>query len=67
MDGLILPGGESTTMRNLINRYNFFDPLKEFHKAGKTIFGTCAGMVLVAKELVGSEESHPSNYGYYCK
>ncbi|MEH7389442.1 pyridoxal 5'-phosphate synthase glutaminase subunit PdxT [Bacillus sp. JJ1474] len=58
INGLILPGGESTTMRNLIDRYNFFDPLKEFYTAGKPIFGTCAGMVLVAKKLVGSEESH---------
>ncbi|MHC5561013.1 pyridoxal 5'-phosphate synthase glutaminase subunit PdxT [Bacillus spizizenii] len=58
IDGLILPGGESTTMRKLIDRYDFFDPLKEFYKAGKVIFGTCAGMVLVAKELAGSEESH---------
>jgi pyridoxal 5'-phosphate synthase pdxT subunit len=58
IDGLILPGGESTTMRKLIDRYHFFKPLKEFHTAGKPIFGTCAGMVLVAGELVGSEESH---------
>ncbi|OUL06384.1 pyridoxal 5'-phosphate synthase glutaminase subunit PdxT [Bacillus spizizenii] len=57
IDGLILPGGESTTMRKLIDRYNFFDPLKEFYKDGKAIFGTCAGMVLVAKELA-SDESH---------
>lgn len=58
IDGLILPGGESTTMRKLIDRYHFFGPLKEFHSEGKPIFGTCAGMVLVAKELVGSEDSH---------
>ncbi|CUB22088.1 pyridoxal 5'-phosphate synthase glutaminase subunit PdxT [Bacillus spizizenii] len=55
IDGLILPGGESTTMRKLIDRYDFFDPLKEFYKAGKVIFGTCAGMVLVAKELASDE------------
>ncbi|MEC1526486.1 pyridoxal 5'-phosphate synthase glutaminase subunit PdxT [Bacillus spizizenii] len=55
IDGLILPGGESTTMRKLIDRYDFFDPLKEFYKAGKAIFGTCAGMVLVAKELASDE------------
>lgn len=58
IDGLILPGGESTTMRKLIERNNFFGPLKEFHSVGKSIFGTCAGMVLVAKELIGSEDSH---------
>ncbi|WP_445505640.1 pyridoxal 5'-phosphate synthase glutaminase subunit PdxT [Niallia sp. 03091] len=58
IDGLILPGGESTAMRNLIDRYDFFGPLKEFYTAEKPIFGTCAGMVLVAKGLVGSEDSH---------
>ncbi|HZG71125.1 MAG TPA: pyridoxal 5'-phosphate synthase glutaminase subunit PdxT [Chondromyces sp.] len=58
IDGLILPGGESTTMRKLIDRYDFFGPLKEFYIAGKAIFGTCAGMVLVAQELIGSEDPH---------
>lgn len=67
INGLILLGGESTTIRNLIDRYNFFDPLKKFYNAEKPIFGICAGMVLVAKELVGIEESHPSNFWYYCK
>lgn len=58
IDGLILPGGESTTMRKLINQYGFLEPLKEFSALKKPIFGTCAGMVLVAKELSGAEESH---------
>lgn len=58
IDGLILPGGESTTMRKLIDRYEFFDALKAFHEAKKPIFGTCAGMVLVANELVDSEDAH---------
>ncbi|WP_033826612.1 pyridoxal 5'-phosphate synthase glutaminase subunit PdxT [Bacillus andreraoultii] len=58
VDGLILPGGESTTMRKLIDQYGFFEPLKQFSEDEKPIFGTCAGMVLVAKELVGSNESH---------
>lgn len=55
IDGLILPGGESTTMRRFIDLYGFLEPLKQF---GKPIFGTCAGMVLLAKELVGAEEAH---------
>ncbi|RKQ31339.1 pyridoxal 5'-phosphate synthase glutaminase subunit PdxT [Oceanobacillus halophilus] len=58
IDGLILPGGESTTMRKLIDRYGFLEPLKNFSKLGKPIFGTCAGMVLVAKEITDSTESH---------
>lgn len=57
IDGLILPGGESTTMRKLIDRYGFYRPLQQFGKK-KAIFGTCAGMVLLAKELVDTEESH---------
>ncbi|WP_339229225.1 pyridoxal 5'-phosphate synthase glutaminase subunit PdxT [Oceanobacillus sp. FSL K6-2867] len=58
IDGLILPGGESTTISKLINHYGFADPIKEFAKSKKPIFGTCAGMVLLAKELSASEESH---------
>ncbi|WP_156291988.1 pyridoxal 5'-phosphate synthase glutaminase subunit PdxT [Oceanobacillus salinisoli] len=57
-DGLILPGGESTTMRKLIDRYGFLEPLKDFSNDGKPIFGTCAGMVLVAKELADSKDCH---------
>lgn len=58
IDGLILPGGESTTISRLIHRYGFTDPIKKFAKSKKPIFGTCAGMVLLAKELSGSEDSH---------
>ncbi|MBP2078751.1 pyridoxal 5'-phosphate synthase glutaminase subunit PdxT [Oceanobacillus polygoni] len=58
IDGLILPGGESTTISRLINRYGFAAPIKEFSKRKKPIFGTCAGMVLLAKELSASADSH---------
>ncbi|MEN2768182.1 pyridoxal 5'-phosphate synthase glutaminase subunit PdxT [Ornithinibacillus xuwenensis] len=58
IDGLILPGGESTTMRKLIDRYGFFEPLIEFSNEKKPIFGTCAGMVLVANKLSESKEAH---------
>jgi pyridoxal 5'-phosphate synthase pdxT subunit len=58
VDGLILPGGESTTMRKLIDRYRFLEPLKQFSRNQKPIFGTCAGMVLVAKELSDSPDAH---------
>ncbi|MGM9925703.1 MAG: pyridoxal 5'-phosphate synthase glutaminase subunit PdxT [Bacillus sp. (in: firmicutes)] len=57
IDGLILPGGESTTMRRFIDQYGFLEPLKDFG-ARKPIFGTCAGMVLLANELTGSEAAH---------
>src|SRR4051812_32938357 len=55
---LILPGGESTAMRRLIDKYEFMDTLKDFARVGKPMFGTCAGLILLAKELVGYDESH---------
>ncbi|MBT2719745.1 pyridoxal 5'-phosphate synthase glutaminase subunit PdxT [Bacillus sp. ISL-46] len=58
VDGLILPGGESTAMRRLIDKYDFMDALKEFAQEGKPMFGTCAGLILLAKDLVGYNESH---------
>ncbi|WP_078593312.1 pyridoxal 5'-phosphate synthase glutaminase subunit PdxT [Evansella clarkii] len=58
IDGLVFPGGESTTMRRLINKYGFYEPLKHFAEKGKPVFGTCAGAILMAKELVGHKEPH---------
>ena len=58
VDGLILPGGESTTMRRLIDKYDFMDSLKEFARQGKPMFGTCAGLILLAKNIVGYEAPH---------
>lgn len=58
IDGLILPGGESTTMRRLIDKYDFMEPLRTFAKSGKPMFGTCAGMILLAKTLIGYDEAH---------
>jgi 5'-phosphate synthase pdxT subunit len=58
IDGLIIPGGESTTMRRLIDKYSFMEPLRTFGASGKPVFGTCAGLILIAKEIVGYEEPH---------
>jgi pyridoxal 5'-phosphate synthase pdxT subunit len=55
VDGLILPGGESTAIRRLIDKYDFMDALKEFAREGKPMFGTCAGLILLAKNIVGHE------------
>lgn len=55
VDGLILPGGESTAMRRLIDKYDFMDALKEFAAEGKPMFGTCAGLILLAKNIAGHE------------
>ncbi|WP_062107855.1 pyridoxal 5'-phosphate synthase glutaminase subunit PdxT [Bacillus niameyensis] len=58
VDGLILPGGESTTMRRLIDRYELLEPLKQFAVQGKPMFGTCAGLILLAKRISGQSGSH---------
>ena len=49
LDGLILPGGESTTMGKLLRRYQFEEPLRQF---SRPIWGTCAGMILLAQEVI---------------
>lgn len=58
VDGLILPGGESTAMRSLIDRYGMLTPLIEFAEAGKPMFGTCAGLILLAKKIIGYDFAH---------
>lgn len=58
VDGLILPGGESTTMRRLIDKYDFMNELRKFAQDGKPMFGTCAGLILLAKRIIGQELPH---------
>ena len=58
IDGFILPGGESTTMRKLIDKYDFMEPSSRVCESGKPIFGTCAGLILLAKRMVGYDEPH---------
>jgi pyridoxal 5'-phosphate synthase pdxT subunit len=53
IDGLILPGGESTTIFKLVHKYGFQSFLDVFHKEEKPIFGTCAGMILLSKKVEG--------------
>jgi pyridoxal 5'-phosphate synthase pdxT subunit len=53
--GLILPGGESTTMRRLIDRWGLREPLMRLAATGAPIFGTCAGMIVLAREIAGGE------------
>ena len=55
VDGIILPGGESTTLGKLLHFFGLFDPLKEKIAGGFPCFGTCAGLILLAKEIVGEE------------
>jgi 5'-phosphate synthase pdxT subunit len=51
LDGLIMPGGESTTLVKLMQEWGFVPALEAFHRDGKPIFGTCAGLILLAREV----------------
>ena len=56
VSGLILPGGESTTMRKLLDRWGLRQPIMRLAEAGTPLFGTCAGMILVAKHITDGDE-----------
>jgi len=51
LDALILPGGESTTMRHLIDAYGLLEPIRAMAAGGAPMFGTCAGMILLAERI----------------
>ena len=53
IDGLIIPGGESTTINKLMDKYGFKEKLKEFKGSGKPIFGTCAGLIILSSGVSG--------------
>lgn len=55
LDGLILPGGESTTMLKLLHREGLWEPLRNFGE-DKPIFGTCAGVILLAREVTNPRQ-----------
>src|SRR5437773_6863852 len=57
VDGLIMPGGESTTLLKLMDAWNFVPALEKFHGAGKPIFGTCAGLILLARDVESPAQS----------
>lgn len=57
LDGLILPGGESTTMRRLMDQSHLFCAIKAF-AAEKPVFGTCAGLILMAGQIEGQKGPH---------
>jgi 5'-phosphate synthase pdxT subunit len=49
--GLIIPGGESTTLLKLMDAWDFVPALEKFHAAGRPVFGTCAGLILLARDV----------------
>ena len=57
LNGLIIPGGESTTILKLMYTFEMFHPLKKMIAAGLPVLGTCAGMICLAKKVFNSQES----------
>lgn len=55
MDGLILPGGESTTMGKLLHDLDLYEPISNLINSGLPVFGTCAGLLLLAKKISNDE------------
>jgi len=55
VDGLIIPGGESTTINKLIDKYDFKKYLDDFYNSGKAVYGTCAGLILIAKRVINDD------------
>lgn len=56
LDALVIPGGESTTLLNLMNDEPWFEALHAFHARGASVFGTCAGAILVSREVRGPSQ-----------
>ena len=56
LNGLIIPGGESTALIKLLRAFDLIEPIREFYKIGKGLFGTCAGSILLAREIENSEQ-----------
>ena len=54
-DGLIIPGGESTTQLKLLADLRLLEPVREYISAGGAVFGTCAGLILLAKKVEGDD------------
>lgn len=57
LDALILPGGESTTMRRLIDAYGLREPIASLARSGTPLLGTCAGMILLAERIADGEDA----------
>ncbi len=55
VDGVVLPGGESTTIGKLLDRFELLEPLRRRATAGMPLYGTCAGMILMATEIAGPQ------------
>lgn len=56
VNGLIIPGGESTAIGNLMQKYGLDKEITKRHRQGMALYGTCAGAILLSKNIVGSEQ-----------
>lgn len=56
LSALVIPGGESTAMGKLLSDFKLLEPVVELGRGGLPIFGTCAGMIMLAKEIAGSDQ-----------
>ena len=57
LDALIIPGGESTTISLMMKKYGLDNAIKEKHKHGMPIYGTCAGAIVLAKSIIGNNQA----------
>ena len=60
VDGLVIPGGESTTIGKLLRRFELLEPLRELVGEGLPVYGTCAGMILLADRIEGAGSDQPA-------
>lgn len=58
LQGLVIPGGESTTIGKLMRKYGFMEAIADFSAQGKPLFGTCAGLIVLADQIEGQEDAH---------
>lgn len=57
-EAVVLPGGESTAIGKLMREYGLLAPVRDMANAGKPVFGTCAGMIVLAKHILGDDTVH---------
>src|ERR1700684_1523701 len=62
LDGIILPGGESTTHLKVMTEEGLFEPLRKFRAAGGPVYGTCAGAILLATASHGAAPTPPGDW-----
>jgi 5'-phosphate synthase pdxT subunit len=60
IDGLVLPGGESTTIGKLLELFELLEPLRAAVKTGLPVYGSCAGMILLADEVIDGRPDQPT-------